>query len=56
MPTKAPLYKAPAVVEEDWLPIALALLIAAGIAVCIAVCENHHHEQGPATSGGNIGS
>jgi hypothetical protein len=53
MPTKAPLYKAPVVAEEDYLPLLVAFLIAAGIGACIALCEQHHEEHRPATTGGN---
>jgi len=53
MPTKAPIYKAPVVAEEDWLPIAAAFLIATGIGLCIALCFHEHHHA--ITSGGNGG-
>jgi hypothetical protein len=38
MPTKAPIYKAPEVVEEFCWPCVLALLAAAGLGVCFAEC------------------
>ena len=39
MPTKAPVYKAPpAVVEEFCWPCVLALLAAIGLGVCLAEC------------------
>ena len=38
MPTKAPIYKAPEAVEEFCWPCVLALLAAAGLAVCLAEC------------------
>ena len=41
MPLKAPpIVAAPA--EVDLLPLAAAALIATGIALCIALCEEHH--------------
>jgi hypothetical protein len=52
MPTKAPIYKAPVVAEEDWLPLLVAFLVAAGIGACIALCEQHHEEHRPVTTGG----
>jgi hypothetical protein len=52
MPTKAPIYKAPVVVEEDYLPLLVAFLVAAGIGACIALCEQHHEEHQPVTTGG----
>ena len=49
MPTKAPIYKAPEVVEEFCWPCVLALLAAAGLGVCLAECGclkscGEHHE------------
>ena len=38
MPTKAPIYKAPEVVEEFCWPCVLALLAAIGLGVCLAEC------------------
>jgi hypothetical protein len=46
MPTKAPVYKAPEVVEEFCWPCVLALLAAAGLGVCLAECgclKSCHH-------------
>jgi len=49
MPTKAPVYKAPEVVEEFCWVCVLALLAAAGLGVCLAECGclkscGEHHE------------
>jgi hypothetical protein len=45
MPLKAPpIVAAPA---EDLLPLAAAALIATGIALCIALCEEHHGPTPP---------
>jgi hypothetical protein len=51
MPLKAPPIVAP--VEVDYWPIFFAALIATGVGLCIALCEQHHEEQGPTTTGGN---
>ena len=50
MPLKAPPIVAP--VGVDYWPIFFAALIATGVGLCIALCEEHH-EQGPVTNGGN---
>jgi hypothetical protein len=47
MPLKAPPIVAAPPAEVDWVPIAAALLIATGIGLCIALCEEHHG-QAPA--------
>jgi hypothetical protein len=53
MPTKAPVYKAPEVVEEICVPCLLALI---GVGVCLAVCgcfrSCGQHNQ-PASPGGS---
>ena len=56
MPTKAPVYKAPEVVEEFCWPCVLVLLAAIGVGVCIAVCEHHAGPPPvvPQTNGGNL--
>jgi hypothetical protein len=42
MPLKAPpIVAAPA--EVDFLPLAVALLIATGVGLCIALCFEEHH-------------
>ena len=51
MPLKAPPIVAP--VEVDYWPIFFAALIATGVGLCIALCEEHHEEHRPATTGGN---
>ena len=51
MPLKAPpIVAAPA---EDYLPLLVAFLVATGVGLCIALCEEHHENQGPVTNGGN---
>jgi hypothetical protein len=45
MPTKAPIYKAPEVVEEFCWPCVLALLAAAGLGICLAECGCLKHCQ-----------
>jgi hypothetical protein len=53
MPLKAPpIVAAPA--EVDYWPIFFAALIATGVGLCIALCEEHHERQGPTTTGGNL--
>jgi len=51
MPLKAPPIVAPA--EVDYLPLLVGFLVATGIGLCIALCEEHHEEHRPATTGGN---
>jgi len=51
MPLKAPPIVAPA--EVDYWPIFFAALIATGVGLCIALCEEHHENKGPVTNGGN---
>ena len=54
MPTNAPIYKAPEVVEEFCWPCVLVLLAAVGVGLCIALCEHHAGPPSvPPTTGGN---
>jgi len=50
MPLKAPPIVAPA--EVDYLPLLVGFLVVTGIGLCIALCEEHHEEHRPATTGG----
>jgi hypothetical protein len=52
MPLKAPPIAAPPP-EVDWLPLAAAVLIATGVGLCIALCEEHHGPPAAVTNGGN---
>jgi hypothetical protein len=49
MPLKAPPIVAPPP-EVDWLPLAAAVLIATGVGLCIALCEEHHGPVSPGAS------
>jgi hypothetical protein len=50
MPLKAPPIVAPPP-EADWLPLAAAALIATGVALCIALCEENHGPTPPVSPG-----
>ena len=50
MPLKAPPIVAPPP-EVDWLPLAAAALIATGVALCIALCEENHGPTPPVSPG-----
>jgi hypothetical protein len=60
MPTKAPIYKAPEAVpqEFDLLPLALllALGLLAGLCAGEVICETGGGPSGPSTTGGNTHS
>jgi hypothetical protein len=56
MPLKAPPITEAPPAEVDWLPLAVGLLVATGVGLCIALCEEHHGPTAPVTTGGNTPS
>ena len=56
MPMKAAPITEVAPAAVDWVPVAAGLLIATGVALCIALCEEHHGPTAPSTTGGNTPS
>ena len=56
MPLKAVPITEAAPAAVYWLPVAAGVLIATGVALCIAFCEEHHGTTAPSTTGGNTPS